>query len=77
MTIPEVRASWLTETREPLIPAGAISDMYMGDTNEAMPIATPTTILPAIRSLTLGAKEVPRAPRVNMTALMMIILRLP
>jgi len=56
---------------------GDISEMYNGVTSDAIPIATPTAILPKISRLTSGAVAVPTAPRAKIIAATMMTFRRP
>ena len=40
--MPSVTISWLKETTPPRIRGGTSSAMYIGDTNEAVPTASPS-----------------------------------
>lgn len=42
MRIPTVTASWLNEVRPPRARGGATSEMYIGETKEAVPTASPS-----------------------------------
>ncbi len=75
--MPLVIASMLTATNEPRTFAGTTSAIYIGEINEAMPMAIPLTILAAINQVTVGAKAVPIALIVKIMAASMIILRRP
>ena len=59
--MPVVIASMLTATSEPRTFAGTNSAIYIGEINEAMPMAIPLTILAAINQATVGARAVPMA----------------
>ena len=59
--MPVVIASMLTATNEPRTFAGTSSAIYIGEINEAMPMAIPLTILAAINQATVGARAVPMA----------------
>jgi len=75
--MPVVMASIFTATKAPRTFAGANSAMYMGEINEAMPMAMPLTIRPAINQVTVGAIAVPMALAVKMMPAAMISLRRP
>ena len=75
--MPVVIASMLTATKAPRTLAGASSAMYIGEINEAMPMATPLTVLPTISQLTVGARAVPIALEVKIIPDRIIILRRP
>ena len=75
--MPLVIASMLTATNEPRTFAGTSSAIYIGEINEAMPMAIPLTTLAAINQVTVGARAVPRALTVKMMPARMIILRRP
>ncbi len=75
--MPLVIASMLTATNEPRTLAGTSSAIYIGEMNEAMPMAMPLTIIPAINQVTVGASAVPRALAVKMMPARMINLRRP
>ena len=75
--MPVVIASMLTATSEPRTFAGTISAMYSGEIKEAMPIAIPTTILPAINTVTVCARAVEAALTVKIIPASIISLRRP
>ena len=75
--MPVVIASMLTATSEPRFFAGTSSAIYIGEMNEAMPMATPLTTRAAISHATVGASAVPMALTVKTTPARMISLRLP
>jgi len=75
--MPLVIASMLTATNEPRTLDGTSSAIYIGEINEAMPMAIPLTTLAAINQLAVGARAVPRALTVKMAPANMIILRRP
>ena len=55
--MPLVIASMLTATNEPRTFAGTTSAIYIGEINEAMPMAMPLTILAAINQVTVGRQS--------------------
>jgi hypothetical protein len=75
--MPLVIASMLTATNEPRTFAGTTSAIYIGEMNEAMPMAMPLTIMAAINQGIVGASAVPRALTVKMMPARMISLRRP
>ena len=66
--MPVVMASMFTATSAPRTFAGTSSAMYIGEIKEAMPIASPLTIIPAINQATVGARAVPSALAVKIQA---------
>ena len=75
--MPLVIASMLTATNEPRTFAGTTSAIYIGEINEAMPMAIPLTILAAINQVIVGARAVPMALTVKIMPASIIILRRP
>ena len=75
--MPVVIASMLTATNEPRTFVGTSSAIYIGEINEAMPMAMPLTTLAEINQLTVGARAVPMALTVKIIPARMIILRRP
>src|ERR1017187_487994 len=72
--MPKTMLNWVMATRRPRYLAGAISAMYMGETTEAPPTATPPMKRKVAKDHQPHAREQPiaetkyRAPNVNSTA---------
>ena len=64
--MPVVIANMLTATSEPRTFAGTSSAIYIGEINEAIPMAIPLTILAAINQIIVDARAVPIAVTVKM-----------
>jgi hypothetical protein len=77
MTMPLVIASMLTATNEPRTFDGTSSAIYIGEINDAIPMATPLKVRPTINQLTVGARAVPIALTVKIIPARMISLRRP
>ena len=55
-------------TKRPRMAAGEISAMYIGETTEASPMATPATMRKALNSVMLRGRAVPTAAIANSNA---------
>jgi hypothetical protein len=60
--MPLVIMSWLNDTTPPRIRVGVCSEMYIGETNEAVPTDNPRTNRAITSSGTFWAKADPSAP---------------
>jgi hypothetical protein len=60
--MPLTTISWLKEVTPPRIFFGASSEMYIGETKEAVPTAMPSTRRAPINSQGVCAAAEPRAP---------------
>lgn len=66
--MPDTIANWLTETILPLMRAGDISAIYIGDVIEAAPTPIPPIILKIMNIVKFLGKAVPRADAKKKTA---------
>jgi hypothetical protein len=60
--MPQTIINWLNEVMPPRMRLGASSEIYIGETNDAVPTASPTTNLAAISSHAVWDSADPRAP---------------
>jgi len=75
--MPPTMAIWLTATRRPRMPAGVISEIYIGVETEAMPMPRPPMMRKMMKvTMSLG-KAVPMAEARNIAAARNIARRRP
>src|SRR5574344_1658984 len=74
---PTVIASWYKDTNAPLFSAIAISEMYIGQTMDTMPIPKPPIILYITKSVNPTHSAQPIAEMLNRTEAMNIVFFLP
>jgi len=68
MRIPKTMVSWFIATRRPLMAAGAISEIYMGDSIDAIPTPAPAANLATRKRSRLGANAMASEETANNAA---------